>query len=240
MLRALRRVFGLVGAGDGGGRSAVVVDASPFDVNIASVRSQLLRMRPSLAPDNAAVQAALKQPVEALAKVHTGAELRVLGEHAFAGEGGVPKDDVQAMRLWVAAGLKGDSDALYSLAQCCLNGVGIAHDPARAALIFDELVKAGHAWAHFARASMLSSAHSGHPAGAECARAFELMKIAAQKGIAPAFLNVANMLAGGIGTTKDEAAATEWVVSAARRGDPRAQVWELWYANVLPIRVACR
>lgn len=244
--RVVRRVLGAAGAETG----AAAVDTPRFDANLARVLAQLAAMKLPVRPaeSNAAVRAALEKSVEALAREHTGAELRVLGAAAFSGSDGAEARDVtKAVRLWVAAGMRGDAEAIYSIAQCLLTGVGMEADPVRAGVILDELILAGHAWAHFSRGVQLASAHAANPAGPECARAFELMKVAAQKGVSPAFLNVANMLEvracryavsyagmcvaectallqGGIGTQRDEEASTEWFVSAARRGDPRAQV----------------
>ncbi len=58
----------------------------------------------------------------------------------------------------------------------------------------------------------------------ELARAAQLYIGAADKGVAPACKNIANLYELGVGVPKDERKAVEWLTRAAKAGDPSAQV----------------
>ena len=98
-------------------------------------------------------------------------------------------------------------------------------DEAKAKDLLEQLAAHGHAWSLFGLATLLTQAHN-KPGGdpAEMARAAALYIQAADKGVAPACKNVANLYELGIGVPKDEVKALQWLQRAAKAGDPSAQV----------------
>jgi len=136
----------------------------------------------------------------------------------------------KATHLWVAAGIQGDAESMYSLAMCFIKGEGLpAPDAERGKTILAELAKQGHGWSAFSLSTLLSrEADLEEASGREVPRrlhrqAFRLCKQAADAGVAPAYLNLYNMYQNGVGTKLDLVSALHWLKKAAKSGDPQAQ-----------------
>ncbi len=98
-------------------------------------------------------------------------------------------------------------------------------EPAKARDLLEQLSAHGHGWSMFGLATLLMQEHNkagGDPA--EVARAGKLYIAAADKGVAPACKNVANMYELGLGLPKDLHLSLQWLTRAAKAGDPSAQV----------------
>eukprot|EP00936_MAST-01D_sp_MAST-1D-sp1_P002574 g2574.t1 len=132
----------------------------------------------------------------------------------------------KAVALWRTAAQQGDKHARYSYAMCLRAGDGIVADPSTA---MDELLSLaceGHPWAQFVVAIAL---RDGTDVERDSQRALELFQIAAANKVAPALLNIGNMLAKGIGLPGGEPdipGAIAWYRKAADAGDPKA-MWTL-------------
>lgn len=193
------------------------------DAAVRSAREALLAVRRSDAVATE-IDDVLKRPVREVAQEmdFTPQQIRLFGNYAFDGIG-TKRDPVKATQLWLAAGMQGDGEALYSLAMCMWRGIALPQrEPEKAKAILRSLCRQGHHWAHFALANMLlQEDDKGTKSTTE---AFKLYSQAAELGVAPAFLNLANMYERGMGTAKDDAKALEWFSRAAKLGDPEAQV----------------
>ena len=132
----------------------------------------------------------------------------------------------KAVALWCAAAERGDKHARYSYAMCLRAGDGVAADPSTAMSELLELACEGHPWAQFVVAIAL---RDGADVEQDETRALELFQIAAANKVAPALLNIGNMLAEGSGVPGGEPdipGALVWYRKAAGAGDPKA-MWTL-------------
>jgi len=179
------------------------------------------------------VDDALKMSPSELYASKSGAELRKLANYAYHGVG-TDKNLSLATGLWAAGAMKGDLECTYSVGQALLQGVGIADEvyggpnEAAAEEVFEGILKqVPHGWSMFSLATILSKRHSAGSSDADVRglrRALSLYQQAAEQGVAPACLNVSNMHMLGVGTPVDKAKGMQWLVKAARAGDPIAQV----------------
>lgn len=160
------------------------------------------------------------------------------------------KDAVKATKLWVAAARKGDPASMFHVALCLIDGTGaLPQDRPRAEQLLTKLADgAGHNWSCFVLGTLLLaqvSEAAGVPAAAragnslsidparippesrrhaDCDRAFGYLLRAAQANVQPAWLNVGNCYAHGVGTKPDDRQAVVWLQKAALAGDPLAGV----------------
>jgi TPR repeat protein len=184
-----------------------------------------------------------------------GRELAELAQMCSTGSRGVARDIRRASMLWVLAANKGHAPSILLVGIASMDGFGgIPRDEARAYGILSQICdKAEQPWAHFALATLLIRRHlapepatdgadGGDAARAapvldmsrvpaaqrehtDCTRALASYRTAANGGLAPAWLNVANCLAHGVGLRggrPDPQEAARWLKLAAERGDPMA------------------
>jgi TPR repeat protein len=203
-------------------------------------------------PTPTPTQASLARTNRQLNESSTGAQLAALASALASGSDGAPRDIVRASKLWVLAAGKGDLGAALAVGAGSIDGVGaIPRDWTRAHGILTQLAgKTGHPWAHFALATLLlrrllqggadaaaSSSSSALDVSAlpeaaraspDAQRALASYRLAADSSVPPvppAWLNLANCLAYGVGTPEarpDPAGASLWLRHAAARGDPLA------------------
>lgn len=176
---------------------------------------------------------ALKMSPSELYASKTGPELRKLANYAYHGVG-TDKNLGLATGLWSAGAMKGDLECTYSVGQALLQGVGIAEEvyggpnESAAEEVFEEILKqVPHGWSMFSLATILTKRHSDIKSDDDrrgLRRALALYRSAAEQGVAPACLNVSNMHMLGIGTEVDTELGMQWLVKAAKAGDPIAQV----------------
>lgn len=176
---------------------------------------------------------ALKMSPSELYASKTGPELRKLANYAYHGVG-TDKNLGLATGLWSAGAMKGDLECTYSVGQALLQGVGIAEEvyggpnESAAEEVFEEILKqVPHGWSMFSLATILTKRHSDVKSDEDrrgLGRALALYRSAAEQGVAPACLNVSNMHMLGIGTEVDTELGMQWLVKAAKAGDPIAQV----------------
>mmetsp|Transcript_4809 Transcript_4809/g.20612 ORF Transcript_4809/g.20612 Transcript_4809/m.20612 type:complete len:492 (-) Transcript_4809:119-1594(-) len=176
---------------------------------------------------------ALKLSPSELYASKTGPELRKLANYAYHGVG-TDKNLSLATGLWSAGAMKGDLECTYSVGQALLQGVGIAEEvyggpnESAAEEVFEEILKqVPHGWSMFSLATILTMRHSDVKTDEDrrgLARALTLYRRAAEQGVAPACLNVSNMHMLGIGTEVNTELGMQWLVKAAKAGDPIAQV----------------
>jgi TPR repeat protein len=178
------------------------------------------------------VDDALKMSPSELSASKSGAELRKLANYAYHGVGTAQNVSL-ATGLWSAGAMKGDLECTYSLAQSVLQGVGLAAElyggpnEAAAEEIFEAILKqVPHGWSMFSLATILFQRHRAGTSETDIAslrRALALFQSAADQGVAPACLNVSNIYTQGIGVEKNEKLGLQWLVKAAKQGDPMAQ-----------------
>jgi TPR repeat protein len=179
------------------------------------------------------VVSAVKATPSELYASKTGPELRKLANYVYHGIG-TEKNVSFASGLWVLGAMKGDLESTYSVAQCLLQGVGLAEElyggpnEKAAEEVFEGILKqVPHGWSMFSLGTILMKRHRNGTATEDkrqLRRALELFQDAARQGVAPACLNVSNMYSYGIGINKDEGKALQWLQKAARSGDPLAQM----------------
>lgn len=129
---------------------------------------------------------------------------------------GVAQDDRRAFELFSQAAAQGHVRAQVNLATFYAQGRGTARDPAQARVWYERAAGSNDPYALFALARQLEA----DPATQ--ARAVELYRRSAEQGHLGAALRLGRMLAGGVGTTADPAAAALWLQHAAQNGVPEA------------------
>lgn len=144
---------------------------------------------------------------------------------------GVFADQQKAFQLYQLSALQGDSEGMNAIGYKYLHGTGVFPDPQKAVHWFCKAIALGNARAMNNLADMLDA---GDHVTKDEDEARNLWEQAAALGHSNAMMNLSSSYA--LGPKADQAKAQQWLVAAARRGNPLAEqvLQESGYKGKLP------
>jgi TPR repeat protein len=146
---------------------------------------------------------------------------RALGYWYENGQGGLPKDDSEAVKWYRKAAEQGDADGQNDLGRMYYNGRGVAKDEAEAVKWYQKAAEQGHGWAENNLGWMYAT---GTGVAKDENEAAKWHRKAAEQGNPSAQGNLGWMYANGRGVVKDETESLKWYRLAAEAGDSKAQL----------------
>ena len=139
-----------------------------------------------------------------------------MGSNYLTGNG-VPQDGVQAVKIFAAAAVYGDSDAKRFMGFAYGNGSGVPQDPVRARDWFESAARDGNAKGQVNLGEFLLLASPP-----DSTNAFLWLKRSAEQGYAPAQHDLGSMYELGVGVTVDRVEEFKWLELAADGGSKDA------------------
>ncbi len=133
---------------------------------------------------------------------------------------GVPKNELNAAKLYRRAAQLGDTEGVFSFAVMLAAGRGIQKNPDGAAKLFEQAARTGHPEANY-NLGLLFISGIGKPENPR--RAVMHLRYAAEQGLAAAQYDLAALYRKGHGIQPDAYLANVWLRRAADAGMPTAQ-----------------